>query len=96
MAKTSFNSFYVIVFYQIVIAVPQLSEPRKIDDDPGDEIDAKDLPSIFRCGFNVVDDQLRDKAELFEIWIEYRPFLEFLTNKVEGCMIKHGESQAER
>lgn len=60
------------------------------------EIDPRDVPKVFRCGFKVVDAHLRDKLDLFDIWNEYKPFLEFLTNKVEGCTRRYGDSQAER
>lgn len=79
-----------------MIAIPQSSENRKNDSNETVEIDPKDVPTIFRCGFKVVDEQLKDRIELFDIWNEYKPFLEFLTNKVEGCMRKYGEAQAEK
>lgn len=54
----------------------------------------KDVPLIFRCSFQVVDDQMKGNESLLEIWNEYKPFLEFLTGKVEACIEKYGESEA--
>lgn len=56
----------------------------------------KNVPNIFRCGFQVVDGQLKGKTELFEIWNEYKPFLEFLISKVDTCIKKYGETEAKR
>lgn len=79
-----------------MIAAPQSSDQTIHEFNAAPEIDPKDVPKIFRCGFKVVDKQLKGKKELLEIWSEYKPFLEFLTSKVETCIKKHGESEAER
>lgn len=68
----------------------------KTEFNDSDEINPKDVPKIFRCGFKVVDNQLKGKKELLEIWNEYKPFLELLTSKIEDCIKKRGESQAEK
>lgn len=79
-----------------MIAAPQSSEQPRNDFNAAPEIDPMDVPKIFRCGFKVVDDQLKDKKNLLEVWNEYKPFLEFLTSKVEACIKKNGESEAQR
>lgn len=79
-----------------MIAAPQSSEQIRNDFIAAPEIDPKDIPKMFRCGFQVVDEQLKGKKELLEVWNEYKPFLVFLTSKVEACIKKHGESEAER
>lgn len=81
----------------MVASSPHASDHTKKDFKASDEIDVpKDVPKIFRCGFQYVDVELKGKKELSDIWSEYKPFLEFLNNKVETCIKQHGQSEAKR
>lgn len=81
----------------MVASSPHASDYTKKDFKASDEVDVpKDVPKIFRCGFQYVDVELEGKKELSDIWSEYKPFLEFLNNKVETCIKQHGQSEAKR
>lgn len=81
----------------MVASAPQPPVHTKKDFKVSDEIDVpKDVSKIIKCGFQYVDDQLKGKIELLDIWNEYKPFLEFLISKVEACIKKYGESEAKK